>query len=331
MPAVWIFRVDEAVKEVIGIAVFPVLFLPRLWQIKRKQASHAVIHPPGLIAFPVPHQCAFVSGIVPVLGSAAGVLLRHHAPGFVVLKRTGFPVCEPDHGRFPACLPVLVLCPVALGIGSLRQPAHPVIDRPVLPYLQTIRPSLCRAVMVTVIFKSRLSARAVRPEDLVARRIIPVHCPESVRLHFLGQPARFVIHPCGFSAQTVLHTDPMPVRVILIPNPCPILIGHRKDLSPAVILVMDSLIPNTACYDYLTSFWMVFCFIGIPVCQSLQHNSSSIVILISQVSNLCLIYSLFQISMAVILIMGDAQIHMNYIRQITIFIVVLHGSSYAVL
>ena len=311
MPAVGIFRVDEAVKEVIGIAVFPVLFLPRLWQIKRKQASHAVIHPPGLIAFPVPHQRASVSGIVPVLGSAADVLLRHHAPGFVVLKRTGFPVCEPDHGRFPACLPVLVLCPVAFGVGSLRQSAHPVIDRPVLPYLQTIRPSLCRAVMVTVVFKSRLSARAVRPEDLVARRIIPVHCPKSVRLHFLGQPARFVIRPCGFSAQTVRAAGTVSVLSVSVPFLCPVLIGCLKDFPKFIVPVFDRFVMHTAYDCHSVFFRVVVCPVGVPVCQRLQHHPSRIIIPVLKIGDLCLIHRAFQVTVAVIFIVGDAFIHVD--------------------
>ncbi len=76
---------------------------------------------------------------------------------------------------------------------------------------------------------------------------------------------------------------------------------------------------------------MILRLVSVTVRQRLQHHPACIIILVLQISDLCLIHSFYQIASAIVLVVRDAQIHMNHIRQKTVLIAVLHGSSHAVL
>ena len=68
---------------------------------------------------------------------------------------------------------------------------------------------------------------------------------------------------------------------------------------------------HTAYDCHSVFFRVVVCPVGVPVCQRLQHHPSRIIIPVLKIGDLCLIHRAFQVTVAVIFIVGDAFIHVD--------------------
>ena len=124
----------------------------------------------------------------------------------------------------------------------------------------------------------------------------------------------FIITPFGFLTQTVNFLYPIPCFIIIKECFRTVFITHRKNLILFPIAIEHCFVTYTAIYSHLAFFIKVLCLIGISISQGLKDNASPVVILIFQVCHFCLVYRLNQISIPIILVVGNALIHMYHIR-----------------
>ena len=311
---------DQAIKEIIGIAVFAFLLLPCLRWVHRQQTAHAIIQPSELIPFPVTDKGSLIPGIIAVFCPAAGIFLCHNAACLVIEEMPFLTVSIPDNGRFPASWLILVNCLSAAGIRVSGQPPDAVIriiDGPAL---------VCSANHVMVPIKMLFCPVPciILLQHQVAVFIILVCSDKPPWPSLLHHAPYCIIFPTGFIPPTVCTADPVPRLIVCIALLSAISVFCRQNLPVFATGIKHRLIPNAIGNLNCPVLQAVFCPIGVTIGQGLQRDPAFLVIFVAQVSHLRLIHRPHQIPVGIILIMGNPLIHMDHVRQPPIFITVLH-------